>query len=95
MIKVFFFLHIIKKVFCFEGLYGLLPSTCVKRVGVEMLLKENFTDYFLSSIVIANAACFQDIEADWNWLAKYLLETLGKLTMKPVTLTHQLLRCRQ
>lgn len=30
-------------------------------------------------LVIANAASFHDIEADWNWLAKYLLETLGKL----------------
>ena len=35
---------------------------------------------FFVVAVIANAGCFQDIEADWNWLAKYLLETLGKLT---------------
>lgn len=31
------------------------------------------------SVVISNAASFHDIEMDWNWLAKYLLETLGKL----------------
>ena len=34
---------------------------------------------FSFSLVISNAASFKDIEADWNWLAKYLLETLGKL----------------
>ena len=30
-------------------------------------------------LVIANAASFHDIETDWKWLEKYLLETLGKL----------------
>ena len=34
---------------------------------------------FSFSLVISNTASFKDIEADWNWLAKYLLETLGKL----------------
>jgi len=31
--------------------------------------------------VIATAASFHDIETDWKWLEKYLLETLGKLQM--------------
>ena len=33
-------------------------------------------------LVIANAASFHDIETDWNWLEKHLLETLGKLQMR-------------
>jgi len=32
----------------------------------------------VSNVVIASAASFHDIETDWKWLEKYLLETLGK-----------------
>ena len=29
--------------------------------------------------VISSASSWVEVEEDWNWLAKYLLETLGKL----------------
>lgn len=34
--------------------------------------------FLCSNVVIASAASFHDIETDWKWLEKYLLETLGK-----------------
>ena len=40
--------------------------------------------------MIASAASFQDIETDWNWLAKYLLETLGKLLTGWFTLLYSM-----
>lgn len=60
------------------GLTSLLIGTLdnvldTKPAPFRILLQLPSSDI---SYVIANAACFQDIEADWNWLAKYLLETL-------------------
>ena len=31
-------------------------------------------------LVISHGATFKEIESDWDWLTKYLLETLGKST---------------
>lgn len=60
------------------GLTSLLIGTLdnvldTKPAPFRILLQLPTSDI---SYVIANAGCFQDIEADWNWLAKYLLETL-------------------
>lgn len=31
--------------------------------------------------VISHGATFKEIETDWEWLTKYLIETLGKIMM--------------
>lgn len=56
----------------------------------------NIHMYFpvLCILVIANAASFHDIETDWKWLEKYLLETLGKWQMHVDKLSLHLLEIR-